>query len=304
VKKLTVVIVPLRGVKAMHRCLSALDNQTLVQGIEVLIPHDDTLEGVGRIRNEFPNFTFLRSPGAHTYASLRSLGVRAARGDIIAITEDHCIPGADWAAQIVRAHSAEPAAIGGAVEKHAPDSPLNWALYLIDYLRYSAPKEGPSTSLTDCNVSYKRRALQSISDIWIEEFHEPEVNGALIARGWTLWISPSITLDQQRTIGLREAFEDRYRFGRLFGARRALTLSARHRFLVLAFAPFLPMLLSFRTIRDSLKRKDYALAFCRSVWLIILLNTVWAWGEFMGSLTRRADASLTHTPKQATSEPS
>ena len=294
---LTVVVVPLQGSEKLRRCLNALASQRIDQKIETIVPYDDTLKDVKKLRAEFPHVTFLAIPGRQTYASLRSRGGRLASGQILAITEDHCIPRDDWAAKILRAHESSHAAVGGAVEKARPDSRLNWALYLIDYLRYSTPGEGPSQNLTDCNVSYKRTALAEIADVWKDEFHEPEVNGALHARGMSLWLSPEIVVYQQRSIGFNEALHDRYRFGRLFGARRAMSAPFTHRLLYLAAAPLLPVLLTVRTMRDAHRKPDYTAPFWQSFWLVSLLNLVWAWGEFLGSLTGRVERTLAHAPQ-------
>ena len=62
-------------------------------------------------------------------------------------------------------------------------SALNWAVYFADYLRYALPfGEGPYPTLTDLNVSYKRSDLDEIKDLWNNEFHEPEIHGALKQR--------------------------------------------------------------------------------------------------------------------------
>lgn len=301
--KLSVVVVPLEGPKKLNRCLAALALQRDIADLEIIVPYNEALEKFTLLESKFSNVFFVQLSGHHTYASLRGHGVRISSGEIVAITEDHCIPREDWAHEIVSAHDSPHAAIGGAVEKKRPDSKLNWALYLVDYLRYSTPTEGPCRNLTDCNVSYKRAALEKISDVWTEEFHEPDVNGALSARGMSLWITPNIVLDQQRSIDLQEAFRDRYRFGRLFGAGRAINVSFRRRLLHLIFAPLLPALLTIRTMRDAHKRPAYTGPFWRSFGLVLLLNTVWAWGEFVGSLTMSTDMTLSYKSQVNSSNP-
>jgi hypothetical protein len=195
--------------------------------------------------------------------------------------------------EILRAHEQPYGAIGGAVEKAAPDSALNWSLYLVDYVRYANPiSAGVVHHLTDCNVSYKRSALTQIEGVWRKEFHEPEVHASLEAAGHDLSFSPRIVVRQQRSMGFREAIRDRYEFGRLFGGRRAagVALSRRLSYIMASF--FLPVLLTGRVAVHVLRRKRYMGAFLRALPFALLLNTTWAWGEFIGYLTRQAGRSL------------
>jgi hypothetical protein len=94
-----------------------------------------------------------------------AVGLQLARGQIIAMTEDHAVPAADWIREIRAAHERPYAVIGGAIE-NAVDRPLNWALYYCDFGRNGRPMPaGEAESVSDVNVSYKREALNSIRDV-------------------------------------------------------------------------------------------------------------------------------------------
>ncbi|HEX7070339.1 MAG TPA: glycosyltransferase family 2 protein, partial [Rhodothermales bacterium] len=190
---MSIVIIVLLGGDALRRCLRALAQQTGVEPPEIVVPFDDAHPDVDALGREFPNVRFIRVTGRHTYAELRTIGVRETKGEIVALLEDHCVPDPRWAAELVEAHRQEYAAVGGPVDKLTPDSAVNWSLYLADYVRYARPMPaGPVDHLTDCNVSYKRSAIDAIADVWRVEFHEPEVHAALQARGGTLWLSPGV----------------------------------------------------------------------------------------------------------------
>jgi hypothetical protein len=295
VPSLTIVIVVLQGRDKLARCLTALGRQENRNDLDIIVTHDERFADLTGLKSSFPDVAFIGAEGRLTYAALRSAGVRMARGGIVAITEDHCMPRKDWAEQIIAAHAgASHAAIGGAVEKAVPDTTLNWALYLADYLRYMNPvPEGPTANLTDCNVSYKCEALNAIAPVWSLEFHEPEVHEALQGRGESLWLSPEVVVYQQRSMGLNEALRDRYAFGRLFGGRRAMTVSPGRRMIYAGSTPLLPALLTGRVIAHGLRKRRHGLKLLQAMALVLLLNSVWAWGEFIGYVTGRADESLT-----------
>lgn len=301
--ELSVVLVILTGGKDyLSRCLTSLAEQREAPSTEIIVPCDESALNLVSLSHEFPQARFLIIEGVRrTYAELRAIGVRESQGRIVAITEDHCTPSPDWCAQILRAHEAPYAAIGGAVEKKVPDSPLNWAFYLADYLRYMKPiPAGPAHNLTDCNVSYKRTALDAIATEWEEEFHEPTVHGALRANGESLWLEPRIVVYQQRGLNLRTAIRDRYAFGRLFASTRFVDLAPAQRLLYSLLAMSLPVVLVGRVAGHIFRKRRCVGEFVRAFPYLILISTVWAAGEFLGYLTGRAEESL--SPKSRRSD--
>jgi hypothetical protein len=304
---LSVVVVIFVGGPYVLRCLNALRHQVDVYNVEIVVPCDDRVTGIVEMKEDFPNVRFLHVRGHYTYAELRALGVQETHGPIVVLIEDHCIPDREWCYRILEAHAQPYAAIGGVVDKTEPDTALNWALYLADYIRYMPPKvEGPVSHLTDCNVSYKRSALGAIADFWRDEFHEPIVHTALQLAGETLWLSPRIVVHQQRSMRLRDAIEDRYRFGRLFGAGRLpascslFTAVSLRRLIYAACSIFLPLILLGRVARHVFRTRRCAGAFVRALPALVLLNTAWAWGEFVGYVTRHPDTSLTPQARGST----
>lgn len=293
--ELSVVVVILTGDENyLGRCLTALTQQTQAPRTEVLVPCDRNASSLLKLSGNFPGARFLSIDGDRTYAELRAIGVRESKAQVVALTEDHCIPSPDWCAQILRAHARTNAAIGGAVNKEGPDSALNWAFYLADYLRYMKPiPEGPTHNLTDCNVSYKRASLEAIETKWSHEFHENDVHEALCAGGDLLWLAPEILVYQQRTIDLRAAIRDRYTFGRLFASTRAANFSASQRLLYSVLSLLIPAVQLSRIAVHVLRKGRCRSEFFRSLPHLLLISTVWATGELVGYATGRAEESLT-----------
>ena len=286
--RISVIIVSLQGKEQLARCLTALLQQEDIAPDEIIVPIDDDRQHLCSLKDRFDSVDFLPAAGRQTYARLRARGVAAARGEIVAITEDHCIPEPDWVAAILASHAAPYAAIGGAIEKEVPDSALNWALYLADYLRYMKPMAaGAAHHLTDCNVTYKRTALEKIRSCWQEEFHEPEVHGALQEVGERLWFTPAIVVRQQRSMTWPAALQDRFNFGRLLGGRRVLAAGFGRRLPYMLSAPILPLLLTWRVASQVGQKGRYRRTFVQALPHLVVLNFCWALGEFVGYLTGR-----------------
>lgn len=294
---LSVVVVTLVDQAHLDRCLEALTKQETAAVFEVIIPADESLGDVNAMIMRYRDWEFVRTHGTQTYAQLRSLGVRHARGRLVAVTEDLCLPDANWVQSIIDEHVNAPVAIGGVVEKTQPDESLNWAIYFLDYLRFMPPIEaGETDELTELNVSYKMSALQEIAEVWQREFHGSGVHGALQARGGKLWLSPNIVVQQRRSLEIEHALWDRYAFGRLLGSTRVAEAPLGRRLLYTALSPALPILLLVRHARCILRKKRHRKEFFMALPAILLLATAWAFGEFIGYMTGRPGPRLEPQP--------
>jgi len=292
---LSVVIVILGGRFYLPRCLGYLLPQQGSSRAEIIVPCDESITDVDSLKLEFPSVQFLSLQGKLTYGQLRSAGFRQASGPVIALTEDHCMPAPDWCSRILEQHEKQNAAAGGAVDKGFPmgslaDSILNWAIYLSDFSRYANPvREGASGYLTDCNVSYKREPLQAIYELWKEEFHETRVNWELLRRGETLYLSRAIVVHQQRNLNWLFAIHERFSFGRLFGWTRVSAVSFPRRIAYAAASFLLPPLFLLRVLNNVIRKKRYRNQTILALPAILILGSVWAFGEFVAYLTARPE---------------
>lgn len=290
---LSVIVITVQDANRLRSCLRAVLNQESAPAMEILAPWDFSHGDYTGLKREFPAVRFLEVARQKlTFAQLRAHAMAEARGEIVAVTEDHFTPAPDWCRQILDAHKTPHAAIGGQVEKDTPDGVMSWSFYLADYIRYLDPPEGPSDHLTDGNVTYKRAALLPIREAWKAEFHENVIHAALKERGQSLWLSPRIRVRQKRPIGLAAALRDRYAFGRLFGSTRVENAGTAARLKMMAVSLLLPALLVARVASHVARTRRYTGAFLRALPALVLISTVWAWGEFVGYATARPDKSL------------
>jgi len=288
-----VVVVTLVDADHLARCLEAVEKQTTLARFETIVPCDKTLGDISSLQHRFPQVIFMPLTGQRTYAELRAAGAHRTCGRLLAVTEDHCLPDADWIQSIIDAHADPHVAIGGVVIKNGSDTSLNWAVYFLDYLRYMPPVEAHETQeLTDLNVSYKMQALREVAAAWETEFHEPIVHAALEQAGGKLLLSPAIAVHQRRQLTAVHALRDRYAFGRLFGSTRAASASVGKRLAYALLAPALPLLLIGRLARHIAHKKRLAGEFIRALPAIFLLASAWALGEFAGYLTGKSGAAL------------
>jgi hypothetical protein len=288
---LSVVVVPFAGRAALERCLAALEGQRGAPRFEVIVPADDTVADAPSLERRGRGVRVVPVAGRAGPAALRAAGLRAARGRIVAFTEDHCEPAEDWCAAIARAHRAPHAAVGGVVEKEGRDSALAWALYLCDYGRYMRPlPAGPAEYLTDVNTSYKRAALEGLAEAQAPELHETAVNWALARRGETLWLDPAIVVRQARRVRWLPALRERFVHGWIFAGTRVPGMSAPARLVRAGLTPSLPGVMVARAAGNAVRRRRHLGALALAAPAMLVATTAWSLGELAGYVLGRGPA--------------
>jgi hypothetical protein len=301
--ELSVVVGLVSGdVEHVRTCLTALDAQRF-QGMEILVPYDDPVADVTSLRSEFPDVEFIRAEGLDTaearsglsrehHGAIRTIGLRRARGRVVAMLEDVGRAEPGWCRGMLDAFERHPdaGAVGGGMSCGSGRL-LNRAVCLCDYWRYQVPiPEAPSRFASDANIAYRREVLESVGGAREDSFHETVVNGELLARGHEIWLTPAATVYQMRgPLGWGRTLQERYVWGRSFGGRRVRGVPLSKRLVYAAFCPALPLLLASRAVRIAWSRGSFWSACLPVLPVVLLLFAVWSFGELVGYLSGRPD---------------
>ncbi|MEZ0390017.1 MAG: glycosyltransferase [Verrucomicrobium sp.] len=235
--KISVIVCTRNGALTLRNCLAALGRQTYANH-EVLVIDDGSTDATPDICRDFPFVRYYRqAPGGLSAA--RNHGMREATGEILAYTDDDCIPDEDWLKFLAPAFD-DPAwvAAGG---PNLPPPPRN----LTEACVAAAPgapahvlmSNEEAEHLPGCNLAIRRTALQAIEgfrDEFITAGDDVDVCWRLQERGGKLRFVPGAVvwhhrrftigayLRQQRGYGHAEAMLIRrypQRFAWLGGAR-------------------------------------------------------------------------------------
>jgi hypothetical protein len=306
--KLSVVVTLVSGKPDdLANCLRSLRDQEDAPSLEILVPYDDPCSDVARLSNSYPNVRFLhaedgldfaaaRASGSHEpFDALRTIGLNAARGRYVALTEDHATLARRWCRTLVDLLEERPdvGAVGAAIECGSKRI-LNRAICYCDFGRYQNPlPEGPAAFVSDCNVVYRGKALAEIRSVWENGFHEFPAHHALVERGWPIWLTPRATAWQNRVeMTLGEALKERYIWGRAFAGIRFDDRSVGQRLIYAGLTPALPVLLTLRLIHRALSGTNRLREFLPALPYIALLTSFWAAGEFVGYLTGQPNSNV------------
>ncbi len=298
---LSVVVTIVDGGDVLRHFLDALTRQDDPPALEILVPYDTSVAETAELKRDFPDVRFLdlgliptarptpSAAGQHElYDRRRAAGLSAAQGALIAILEDRGIPRGDWARTVVRLHELPCAVIGGAIEA-APGALLNWAFYVCDFGRYGLPfRSGPSSWVSDVNVTYKRKVIDETRSLWEEGYREPIVHWALLERGETLYLSADLVVEHRRpSASLGVLLPERFHWGRLFGHIRAGHWSPSKRLAYAVSWPLMPLVLLVRHARTQYRKGHFG-RFLQAAPAIAVLLVAWTTGEVTGYLTNRA----------------
>ncbi|HEY7131044.1 MAG TPA: hypothetical protein VH440_02275 [Candidatus Limnocylindrales bacterium] len=228
---------------------------------------------------------WLSCPTSMSVFQLRSEAYAAARGELVAQTEDHCRVTPGWARRILELHEQWPnaAAIGGAVEQGDGREPIDWAAFVVTQLPYIAPlANGPVDRTTGAtNLSLTRRGvarLPSHPDIGTIELFD---SAALRDGGDILVQDDSFVVLHDQSLGVAGTSVIEFHNGRTIGGFRRRAMDRRDWGRV-ALAGVLPFYRSARAIRAARHKRVPGDALRQAIPWIVWLQLCTSAGELVG----------------------
>src|SRR5437868_10368214 len=105
---ISVVIASVNGLPSIVECLNCLARQEGNIGYEALVMDRCDAETRQEIRRRFPQaeIELIEVQGHPSIPKLRAMGIGRARGQLIAILEDHCNVPPAWFRTIIQSHEA------------------------------------------------------------------------------------------------------------------------------------------------------------------------------------------------------
>jgi hypothetical protein len=279
---LSIVVATTKPWPEIEGCLDSLLKQAKTIGAEILVA-DGNGRGLPDMGSgSYEGVIWLKELGASVFG-LRKLGMRQARGDIIA-TEDHCRVTSDWCEQIIQSHKDYPdaAAIGGAVDNGATTSLIDWANFFLVFAPFVSPiRNGPSERIClQANISYKRRVVDRIaSQLGVMEMLFIR---QLRNEGEVLIADDRLLVSHVQSHGFWGTFTAHFHNGRSIAGFRLEHLGGMERMLRLGSTAILPPYLLWSTLRALVSKRRFLGQVFASLPLLALLVWCHAAGEFVG----------------------
>ncbi len=282
--RISVVVASLRERRLLDACLASLLPQCARHDAEIVVARACPLAEFRELEAAYPKVLFVPAPDGSTIPYLRSAGMAAADGDIVALTEDHCVVGEDWVAQLISAQHKGADVVGGAMDNAQRDRAIDWAAYFAEYGFFAeeAASHTAEPQLTGANVAYSRRVVGEVIG-WAKEGEwENVAHARLRAQGSTLHFLRTAAVYQNKNYRFGDFCRDRYEHGRDYARRRLVDEGGLKRWLFVPGAVLLPFLLTLRVSRVI--SPQHRPAFRRALPYTFAFLTAWSLGEAVGYL--------------------
>jgi hypothetical protein len=291
---LSVILASRHGRTLLDACLSALVPQCAVAGAELIVARSADAGDHAEIARRYPGVRLVTAPEGTDLPRLRGLGIAAARGELVALTEDHCRACPTWVSALAR-HARGPAdVVGGPMDNERRGRAVDWGAYFSEYgfvgedRRAAVPRPGAAPPFTGANVAYARRVVSDVA-AWSElGAWENVIHDRLAAQGCVFHWDGDARVALNESHRFRPFCVDRYRHGCDYARTRLKELRAAgaprwRRALLLAVAPALPALLVYR-VASRMDPGGQAIAFVRALPFTVAFLAAWSVGEFVGYL--------------------
>jgi hypothetical protein len=244
-------------------------------------------DGAPAVASSHPEVRLIAAPRGELAPVLWAEGIRAARGDAVAITVGECEPEPGWEDELYAAlREADVAGVGAAIDPPSrPARLLDWAVYFCRYAPYGRPvRDATGLAVPGDSAGYRTADLARVSETWRDGFWEPEVHAALAAAGRRVRFLPGAAVRYQGGAALGDFLVARFRHGRHFGQDRARNSGPARRAARIVLAPLVPLVLWTRAGRHVLARGRWLGRFAAATPLLALFYSAWATGELAGTL--------------------
>jgi hypothetical protein len=225
--RFSVVLATIEPWPDLANCLAVLEPQVAAVGGEIIVGdgHGEALDAAKAASSE--RLSWIRVPGASVF-ELRARGVEQARGDIVAMTEDHVVVGEDWCARILEAFADHPeaAAVTGPVLNGSTDKLIDWANFLHTFGPFYPPvnRQQDDRCPPIANIAFRRSAIGPgpIATGWLEL----ELNPRLFAEG-RVHVSDRLTVTHVQSHGFWLTLRSHFDNGRSTTGLRSRPMARR-----------------------------------------------------------------------------
>ena len=285
---LSVVVVSFNGEKLLSECLAALVSQPGTQQIEIHVISKKTCPDVPPDGGRAPRIHWHQVAATATIPEMRTLGIEQSTSELLALLEDDCLVGPQWLQSVLAAHQSGYPAIGGAIEPGDFSSGLDWGVFYCEFARFLAPFSGTVITLPGNNVSYKKKAIDPT--LIRQGFYEIFIHETLQKSGSELFAENGMVVKNMNSWRFEDCSTSPFHHGRAYaGQRLGPQFSVRRLFYGL-LAVLLPIVKSFRTLREIHSRKRTDLPLLKALPWILIFQSCWSAGELVGYLAGPGDS--------------
>lgn len=283
---LSILIATKNSSKHISLCLESIEKQYRQEETEVIVADASTDSTASIIEKRFQWVRIFSCDSSASSADLKSKAILESRGDIVALTEPHCIVDENWVKSIIKAHESSYSIISGAVEPKGIIRLTDWAAFFCEYGPFLLPiTKGKHNEMAGNNISYKRNCLSKYNDdISRNGFWKAFIHSRMMKNGESMLTDPTVIVYHNKKVSFLAFLRKRYYYGRCFGGMRIKGMEISRRVLYILLSTAIPFLYTLRSAKNVIPKKRFLKEYLLSFPLLFLLFISWAYGEFCGYL--------------------
>ena len=291
--QISVVVASVVGAPFIDACIASLDAQANAPQYEIIVVDCHGADTRKRLAQKFPSVRILPQETRKTIPDLRRIGVENAKGEIVAILEEHCTATPEWLKTIAASFDPGTAAIGGSVLDENYKRLRDWVTYFVEYNAYMPPvPNGEVHDLPGNNVAFRKSVLLKHLEQLKEGYWEAFLYSRLAQEKSQLKSVPEMAVYHCGPFNYGYYLGQRYLFSRAFAGARRSVMPASRRMLYTALSPALPALLLARISARVWQKKHRVGRYVQTLPLIVPATVVYIFGELMGYLFGPGDALM------------
>ena len=283
--KASIIIPSYNPKKTIKACLGSLASQAAKNSAEIIVVDSSNDGSASLIKAEFPSVKLTRLAKKTMPSVARNIGVKKARGKIIAFIDSDCIAEKNWLGKMLSSQESEKI-VGGSVGNANPEKLLSWVSYLSEFSEFlpGNPKAFKRFVPT-CNASYAKGLFEKHG--FFPEIRASEdvlFNWKLVKGGEKVFFNPEIKVYHLNKTSLAAILENQSMLG-FYSAVARKRENIEGKFFVRFFplAAFLPFLRLARVFSRVLFWNQKMLPlFLAASPLILLAFFYWAFGFLQG----------------------
>jgi len=259
---ISIIIPSYNSENTIEKCLHSLLNQSFKSEYEIILVDSSVDNTPHIVLSHFPSVIFIHLDKKTDPGTARNIGIKEAKGELIAFIDSDCIAANDWLKKIESAHKSSYKIIGGVVNNGNEENDLvGWAGYISEFREFlPGVPEQDVTHIPTCNISYKKIIFHEFGMFQGKYYPQEDLvyNYNLCKNGEKILLNPAIKVYHHHRTRLRDFLWHQNRIGNITSKVLKViqlegSLIARNPVLALFLIPILPIVKFTRTLAIFLR---------------------------------------------------
>ncbi len=294
---ISVIVPSYNSENTIKICIDSLISQTYNGDYEVVLVDSSVDRTPQIVSMSYPDITLIRLEKKTDPGTARNIGIKIAKGDLIAFIDSDCVAEEDWLEKIFTAHNSSYCVIGGSVSNgNNKDSLIAWAGYISEFRDFIPEQSKQEVDhIPTCNISYKKGIFQKYGLFQGKYYPQEDLvfNNKLLLKKEKILFDPEIKVSHYHRTKLKDYLLHQKKIGNITSkVLKKISLEGsfipKHPILAAFSLPILPIVKFVRTVSVFFRLQPYTLTKQPFVLFVFAMGLLfWITGFAQGIYSRK-----------------